>query len=144
MVAAVGAAGLGAKVALIGDLMGGDYLNVGCIPSKTLSRSVKVVRGIYRAAEMDVNVPDEMTVDFGKVMERMRRIRSEISHHDSFQRIQDLGIDVFKGSGRFSDANTIQVVNDSDIISLNFKKALISTCTRQWICRFQGLLRWAI
>ncbi|MBV7330367.1 mercuric reductase [Chloroflexi bacterium TSY] len=140
MVAAVGAAGLGAKVALIErDLMGGDCLNVGCVPSKTLIRSAKVIGEIYRAAEMGVNVPDGTTVDFGKVMERMRRIRSEISHHDSFQRIQSLGIDMFKGAGRFSDANTIEVVNGADVIPLNFKKALISTGTRPMHLPIPGL-----
>ena len=131
LVAAAGAAGLGAKVALIErSFMGGDCLNVGCVPSKSLIRPAKVLGEIAHGREMGIHVPSGTTVDFGAIMERMRRIRAEISHHDSFQHFTDLGIDVFQGEGKFSGPNTIDVVSTDETITLNFKKALISTGTR--------------
>ena len=88
LVSAIGAAGVGAKVALIEKhLLGGDCLNVGCVPSKAVIRAAKAIGEIRRAGDFGVHVPEGVTVDFGAVMERMRRIRSEISHHDSVARL---------------------------------------------------------
>src|SRR5947209_41765 len=73
LVAAAGAAGLGAKVALIErDLMGGDCLNVGCVPSKALIRSSRAVADVRDAGEFGVEVPAGVRVNFPAVMERMR------------------------------------------------------------------------
>jgi len=69
LVAVVGAASLGAKVALIErHLLGGDCLNTGCVPSKALIRSSKAIGDIRKAQTVGVNVPDGVTVDFGAVM----------------------------------------------------------------------------
>lgn len=128
LVVAAGAAGLGAKVALIEkDLMGGDCLNVGCVPSKCIIRSSRVIAEIRDAERFGVGVPHEIRVDFPAVMERMRRLRAGISHHDSAQRFQhQLGVDVFLGEGRFLSADTIQVGGQT----LRFKKAVIATGAR--------------
>ena len=84
LVAAAGAAGLGARVALVErHLMGGDCLVTGCVPSKAMPRSARVVGEIRDAAALGVKVPAGTGVDFGAVMERMRRVRAEISPHDS-------------------------------------------------------------
>ena len=131
LVAAAGAAGLGAKVALVErHLLGGDCLNVGCLPSKTVIRSAKVLGEVQAATGLGIHIPDGIKVDFAAVMERMRKVRAEVSHHDSAQRFADLGIDLFLGEGRFQDANSIEVVNGDETTVLNFKKALISTGTR--------------
>ncbi|WP_193197576.1 mercuric reductase [Nostoc sp. MG11] len=129
LVVAAGAAGLdlGLKVALIEKhLMGGDCLNVGCVPSKTVIRSSRVVGEIWNAKELGVNIPQHIDVDFPAVMARMRRVRSGISHHDSAERFQKLGVDVFLGSGRFASKNTVEVGNKT----LRFKKAVIATGAR--------------
>ena len=128
LLAAVGAAGLGAKVALIErHLLGGDCLNVGCVPSKAVIRTSKVLGEIARSAEFGVEIaPGSVQVDFGAVMERMRRVRAEISEHDSAERFADLGIDLYLGDGRFTGPDTIEVAGQS----LTFKKALISTGSR--------------
>ncbi len=126
LVVAAGAAGLGIglKVALIEKhLMGGDCLNVGCVPSKCLVRSARVIGEIIKAPELGVIVPNGVEVDFAVVMERMRRLRLSISQHDSVQRFEQLGIDVFLGEGQFSSKNTIEVGGQS----LRFKKAVIAT-----------------
>jgi pyruvate/2-oxoglutarate dehydrogenase complex dihydrolipoamide dehydrogenase (E3) component len=129
LVVAAGAAGLdlGLKVALIEKhLMGGDCLNVGCVPSKCIIRSSRVVGELWGAKELGVIVPDTIEVDFPAVMKRMRRLRAGISHHDSATRFQELGIDVFLGNGRFSSRSTIEVNGKT----LQFKKAVIATGAR--------------
>ena len=127
LITAAGAAALGAKVALIERfLLGGDCLNVGCVPSKCLIRSSRAAEEIRTASQFGVSVADPPTVNFFAVMERMRRLRAHISHHDSAERIRDLGVDIFLGEGRFSGSRTIQVEGRT----LNFKKAVIATGAR--------------
>ena len=127
LVAVVGAAGLGAKVALVEkSLLGGDCLNAGCVPSKAVIRSAKAIGDIRRAESVGVHVPDGVSADFAAIMERMRRIRAELSHHDSVQRFTDLGADVYLGGGRFTGPNTIEVAGQT----LEFSKALIATGSR--------------
>ena len=87
LVTAAGAAGLGAKVALIErNLMGGDCLNVGCVPSKCIIRSSRVAADVADAGQFGIKVPPGTEVDFPAVMERMRRIRATISANDSAAR----------------------------------------------------------
>jgi len=138
LVVAAGAAGLGLelKVALIEkNLMGGDCLNVGCVPSKCVIRSSRVVADIRDAASFGINPPSNIDIDFATVMERMRRIRAGISHHDSAERFRDLGVDVFLGSASFVDGNAIAVNNNK----LNFKKAVIATGARASNPQIAGL-----
>ena len=128
LVVAAGAAGLGLglKVALIEkNLLGGDCLNVGCVPSKCLIRSSRAVAEIRGAAALGIHSP-EVEVDFAQVMTRMRRIRSSISHHDSAERFRNLGVDVFLGAARFTDSTSVEVGGKS----LKFKKAVIATGAR--------------
>lgn len=127
LVSAAAAAGLGAKVALVErHMMGGDCLNVGCVPSKAIIRSARARADILKAGELGVAVGSGSIVEFGRVMERLRRLRAGISHHDSVHRFTDLGIDVFLGEGQFKDSRTIQV--DGQL--LHFKKAVIATGAR--------------
>jgi pyruvate/2-oxoglutarate dehydrogenase complex dihydrolipoamide dehydrogenase (E3) component len=127
LVTAAGAAGLGAKVALVErHLIGGDCLNVGCVPSKCVIRSSRVVAEVARAADFGVRVPAGAAVDFGAVMERMRRLRTGISHHDSAQRFTALGVDVFLGDASFTGPDTIAVGGDV----LRFKRAVVTTGAR--------------
>src|SRR6516225_2777611 len=75
LVSAAGAAGLGAKVALIErELMGGDCLNFGCVPSKALLRAARAFADARHASDYGVVVPSGAVVDFAAVMERMRRL----------------------------------------------------------------------
>ena len=136
LISAIGAAGVGAKVALIEKhLLGGDCLNVGCVPSKAIIRAAKAVGQIRRANEFGIHVPDGLTVDFGAVMARMRRIRTEISHHDSVERLQKLGIDVFLGDAQFTGQHTISVGGQT----LKFSKAVIATGSRAAVLPIPGL-----
>src|SRR5438445_4220837 len=65
LVTAAGAAGLGAKVALIEKhLMGGDCLNVGCVPSKALIRAARAVAAVREAGQYGIEVPPRTLVEF--------------------------------------------------------------------------------
>jgi pyruvate/2-oxoglutarate dehydrogenase complex dihydrolipoamide dehydrogenase (E3) component len=111
------AASLGAKVALIErHLMGGDCLNVGCVPSKALIRSAHLA-----------HVRGERAPDFAAAMERMREIRSRISHDDSAKRYrEEFGVEIFFGDARFAGPSTLDV----DGTRLEFAKAVIATGAR--------------
>ncbi len=124
LVSAAGAAALGAKVALVErHLLGGDCLNYGCVPSKAIIRSSKVYADIRDAGLFGLKISSAAEVDFAAVMERMRRLRAEISHHDSAERFRDLGVDVFLGEARFSGPDTVEVGGKT----LRFQKAVIAT-----------------
>ena len=138
LVAAAGAAGLGAKVALIErDLMGGDCLNVGCVPSKGIISSARIAAAVRDAEQFGITVPDGVQVDFSKVMERMRRLRADISPNDSAARFRDLGIDVYLGNGQFTGADSIEVAGKT----LRFKKAVVATGARASAPPIPGLDR---
>ncbi len=127
LVTAAGAAGLGARVALIErHLMGGDCLNVGCVPSKGIISSARIAATVRDAGEFGVDVPDGTSVDFAAVMQRMRKLRADISPNDSAARFRDLGVDVFLGDGQFTGPETIEVADQT----LRFKKAVIATGAR--------------
>lgn len=127
LVAAAGAAGLGAKVALVErSLMGGDCLNVGCVPSKGIIRAGRAAAAVRDAGQFGVQVPDSVDVDFAAAMERMRRLRSGISLHDSAERFRELGIDVYFGQGKFVDSQSLEVEGTR----LEFSRAVIATGAR--------------
>lgn len=127
LVSAAGAAGLGAKVALIEkNLMGGDCLNVGCVPSKALIRCARAAADARAAGEYGVGITGDIHVDFAAVMGRMRRLRAGISPNDSVQRFRDLGIDVFLGQGQLTGPDTIEVEGKT----LKFSRAVIATGAR--------------
>lgn len=136
LVASAAAAGLGAKVALIEKhFMGGDCLNVGCVPSKAVIRSAKVMGDIINADDFGIEVPAGVKVNFAKVMSRMRRIRANISHEDSVHRYKELGVDVYLGAGRFTGRDMIEV-NGRELF---FKKAVIATGSRAFHPPIDGL-----
>ncbi|TKB28381.1 FAD-containing oxidoreductase [Desulfopila sp. IMCC35006] len=137
LVSAAGAAGVGARVALIeSHLLGGDCLNVGCVPSKALLRCAKAVAAVRDAGQFGVRIEGGISVDFGYVMERMRRLRAQISPVDSARRYSDqLGVDVFMGRGVFTGKKSIEVNGKT----LNFAKAVIATGGTAAIPKIPGL-----
>ena len=128
LVIAAGAAGLGAKVALVErDLMGGDCLNFGCVPSKAMIRASCAAAAVRDARRFGIRVPEDgVRVDFGAMMERMRRLRADLSVNDSAARFAGLGVDVFIGDAHFSGRDTV-AVGDS---TLRFRRAAIATGAR--------------
>ena len=127
LVTAAGAAGLGARVALVEKhLLGGDCLNVGCVPSKSVIRSSRAAFDSKMAGDFGVRSSAPPEVDFPSVMERMRKLRADISRHDSAERFAKLGVDVFLGAARFAGPDTVEVAGQT----LRFKRAVIATGAR--------------
>ncbi|GIX47992.1 MAG: mercuric reductase [Candidatus Tectimicrobiota bacterium] len=136
LVAAAGAAALGARVALVEKhLLGGDCLNTGCVPSKALLRSAAAVAAVRDAARFGVRLAGEARVDFAAVMARLRRLRADLSAHDAASRFAALGVDVFLGHGRFTGPRQLQVAG----MVLTFARALIATGSRPAVPPISGL-----
>jgi hypothetical protein len=98
LVTSAGAAGLGARLALVEKhLMGGDCLNHGCVPSKALVRVARVAAEMRGSAAYGIE-PAETRADFARLMQRMRRLRAGLREKDSVRRHrEELGVDVFIG-----------------------------------------------
>ena len=126
LVSAAGAAGLGARVALVERaLMGGDCLNVGCVPSKGVLRAAHVAQLARDAGEYAVRATD-VRVDFVAAMERMRRLRAGLAVKDAATRFSDLGVDVYLGDARFVAEDAVEVGGRR----LAFARAVIATGAR--------------
>lgn len=118
LITAIAAAGLGARVALIErHAMGGDCLNVGCVPSKALLAAA--ARG----------------ADFATAMRRLREVRTAIAHHDSVARYTQAGVDVYLGAASFETPHRIRV---GDAV-LDTRKTVICTGARAALPPIPGL-----
>ncbi|OGS51962.1 MAG: mercuric reductase [Erythrobacter sp. RIFCSPHIGHO2_12_FULL_63_10] len=137
LIAARAAAALGAKVALIErHLIGGDCLNVGCVPSKAIIRTSRLYAEMHAAETFGAQVPGSIDVDFRSVMQRMRRVQTHISRTDAAARISADGVDVFFGEARFTGRRAVEV----DGKTLRFKKALVATGARPKMPLIPGLV----
>ncbi|MGZ4868468.1 MAG: mercuric reductase [Candidatus Angelobacter sp.] len=135
LVAAAGAAILGARVALIErHLMGGDCLNYGCVPSKALIRAARAAYAVTEAREFGIETPPP-AIEFAEVVRRVRRVRAEIAPHDSVQPFAGLGVDVFLGHGHFTGRRSLEVEGQR----LDFSKAIIATGARAAVPPIPGL-----
>jgi pyruvate/2-oxoglutarate dehydrogenase complex dihydrolipoamide dehydrogenase (E3) component len=136
LVTAAGAAALGARVALVERfLMGGDCLNVGCVPSKAVIAAARVWH-TARVADSPFGGPRVVGEgDFGTVMQRMRAVRADLSATDSVHRFTELGVDVFLGEGRFTGADRITVAGSE----LRFRRAVIATGARAAVPSIPGI-----
>jgi pyruvate/2-oxoglutarate dehydrogenase complex dihydrolipoamide dehydrogenase (E3) component len=138
LVSAAIAASLKARVALVErHLLGGDCLNVGCVPSKALIRAARSWAEARASAERFGGPRvEEGSARFSEVMERMRRIRAEISHHDAAARFRDeYGVDVHLGGGRFTGRDALEVGG----ATLRFRRAIIATGARAAAPPIEGL-----
>ena len=136
LVSALGAAGLGARVAIVErHLMGGDCLNFGCVPSKGILRAAHAAHDVRSAGSFGVEVNGEVRADFGAAMERMRRLRAGISRNDSAHRLKEHGVDVFLGDATFTGPDTLEV----DGRRLHFRRAVIATGARAASLPIPGL-----
>jgi pyruvate/2-oxoglutarate dehydrogenase complex dihydrolipoamide dehydrogenase (E3) component len=135
LVTAAGTAGLGGRVALIErNLMGGDCLNFGCVPSKALISSARLIQQIRQAEKwgLDRQAPQFI---FEKVLERMRARRAKITPNDSQERFESLGVDVFRGEARFVSPQELEV----DGQKLRAKNFVIATGSRATIPKIEGI-----
>lgn len=136
LVSAAIAAGLGARVALIErHLMGGDCLNVGCVPSKAVLRASRSWHQARTARDEFGGPVAQGDGDFAAVMERLRRLRAGIAPVDGAPRFASLGIDVFLGDAKFTSPDTITVGEQT----LRFRRAIIATGARASLPPIPGL-----
>ncbi len=109
LVAAVGAAQLGARVAIVErGKLGGDCLNYGCVPSKGMIRSARLAAEARRLAEFGIET-GEVRVNFPRVMRRMKEAQAHIGEHDAPERFEAMGIEIIFGAGKFADGRTFEV-----------------------------------
>jgi pyruvate/2-oxoglutarate dehydrogenase complex dihydrolipoamide dehydrogenase (E3) component/uncharacterized membrane protein YdjX (TVP38/TMEM64 family) len=124
-----------ARVALIEkDKMGGDCLNTGCVPSKALIRSAKILSYARRATEFGFR-SNKVDFDFAEVMERVQRIIAKVEPHDSAERFESLGVEVIRGAAMIKDPWTIEVNGRS----LTTRNIIVSTGARPLIPPIKGL-----
>ncbi|MDZ7780633.1 MAG: mercuric reductase [Gemmatimonadota bacterium] len=133
--AAIGA-GLGARVALVErDRMGGDCLNVGCVPSKGLLRASRSWAEAHSSHERFGGPLARGDEDYATAVGRMREIRAAISDVDAAERFRSLGIDVFLGEARFDSDRSVSV----DGHRLPFRRAVLATGARAMVPPIAGL-----
>lgn len=128
LISSSGAAGVGAKAALIeANSLGGDCLNVGCVPSKALIHAANLAHSLNNVAHLadsGISIEGSVKVDFAQTMQRLRRVRADISEADAASRYtKKLGVDVYFGYAKFTSEKTV-VVNGK---TLEFRRAVIAT-----------------
>lgn len=134
LVTAAATAALGGRVALVErGQMGGDCLNTGCVPSKALMSSARLLAQIRRAPEWGFDATPRF--DFARVLQSMRDRRARLAPHDSQQRFESLGVDVFRAPGRFLSAHEV----DAGGVRLRGKHFVIATGSRAALPPVEGL-----
>jgi pyruvate/2-oxoglutarate dehydrogenase complex dihydrolipoamide dehydrogenase (E3) component len=137
ILAARGAATLGRKVALIErNLLGGNRLNLGCVPSKALLRTSSLYARMRAAHDLGVPRPEGVRIDVAEAMQRIRHLQARLSRTDSADRLRDHGVDVYFGAAHFAGLNEVKVEG----ATLKFKKALIATGARPLTPAIPGLI----
>jgi pyruvate/2-oxoglutarate dehydrogenase complex dihydrolipoamide dehydrogenase (E3) component len=135
LVTAAGTAGLGGRVALIErNFMGGDCLNFGCVPSKALISSARLIQQIRESEKWGLDRQEPQFV-FEKIFERMRARRAKIAPNDSQERFESLGVDVFRGEAKFTSPHEIEV-NGRRLRAKNF---IIATGSSAAIPEIEGI-----
>jgi pyruvate/2-oxoglutarate dehydrogenase complex dihydrolipoamide dehydrogenase (E3) component len=135
LVTSAGAAGIGARVALIEqDRLGGECLWTGCVPSKALIACARAAHGVYTARRFGVDVP-AVGVDFGRVMQWVHEAQRRIEPHDSPERFRSLGVEVVRGTARFVGERTLRV--DGRVMSA--KRVVIATGSKPAVPPIDGL-----
>ncbi len=135
LVTAAGTAGLGGRVALIEqNRMGGECLNSGCVPSKALIASARLIDKIRHAEQWGLD-PQVPALRFERIFERMRRLRDQLGVRDSQERFEGLGVDVFRGRAAFSTPHEVRVGE----VSLRAKNFVIASGSRPMVPSIEGL-----
>ncbi|MEO8190452.1 MAG: mercuric reductase [Acidobacteriota bacterium] len=135
LVTAAGTAGLGGRVALVErGRMGGDCLNTGCVPSKALISSARLIDRIRRSSNLGLN-PQAPLFDFERIVARMRECRARLSEQDSQARFEGLGVDVYRGEAKFLSPREVQVGD----IRLRARNFLIAAGSRAAVPPIEGL-----
>ncbi len=133
---ASGAAQMGADTVLFeSGVMGGDCLNYGCIPSKTLIANAKAAFHTQNLNKKSILISSKPTIDFSEIAKDISKIKDKIAPHDSKERFEKLGVNVIREQAKFSGRH--QII--SDTVKVNFKYAVIATGTKPIVPDIPGL-----
>ncbi|WP_177421130.1 FAD-dependent oxidoreductase [endosymbiont of Lamellibrachia barhami] len=135
LVSAYIAAAVKSKVSLIEKhKMGGDCLNTGCVPSKALIRSSRILAQSRRAQEWGFDAID-VKYDFAQIMERVQKVVGEVEPHDSVERYSELGVDVIQGEAKITSPYVVEV----DGREITTRGIVIATGARPFVPPIPGL-----
>jgi len=139
LVAAYIGAATKAKVALVEKhKMGGDCLNTGCVPSKALVRSAKLLSHIARSREFGIREA-RAEFEFAEVMERVARVVKTVEPHDSVERYTALGVDCVEGSAKITSPWTVEVDTPTGKRTLTTKNIVIAAGARPFVPPIPGI-----
>ena len=140
LVTAYIAAAVKAKVTLVEkQRMGGDCLNTGCVPSKALIRSARLLSHMARSQEFGI-ASARAKFDFATVMERVQSVIRAVEPHDSIERYSALGVDVVEGSARIVSPWEVEITHkDSSIQRLSTRSMVIATGARPFVPPIPGI-----
>ena len=139
LVTAYIAAAVKAKVTLIEKhRMGGDCLNTGCVPSKALIRSARLLSHIQRSREFGIREA-RAEFEFAEVMERVQRVIREVAPHDSMERYTGLGVEVIEGAARITSPWTVDVSTVEGTRTLTTRAIVIAAGARPFVPPIPGM-----
>ena len=139
LVAAYIAAAVKAKVTLIEKhRMGGDCLNTGCVPSKALIKSARLLSQIKRAQEYGIKTA-RADFDFADVMERVQRVVRTVEPHDSVERYTGLGVECIEGEAKITSPWTVEVKTAAGTRTLTTRAIVIAAGARPFVPPIPGI-----
>lgn len=140
LVSAYIAAAVKAKVTLVEKhLMGGDCLNTGCVPSKALIRSAKLLAQMRRSAELGIRSATA-EFDFAQIMERVQRVITTIEPHDSVERYRSLGVECLSGAAKITTPWSVEIaLTGGGSQTLTTRNIVIAAGARPFIPPIPGL-----
>ena len=139
LVTAYIAAAVKAKVTLVEkDKMGGDCLNTGCVPSKALIKSARLVAQAKRAREFGFKSM-QVEFDFADIMERVQRVVRTVEPHDSVERYTRLGVECLRGEARITSPWTVEVKTAAGVRALTTRAIVIAAGARPFVPPIPGL-----
>jgi len=139
LVSAYIGAAVKAKVTLVEKhRMGGDCLNTGCVPSKALIRSAKLLSHIQRCSEFGIKKANA-EFDFSEIMERVQRVIKTVEPHDSVARYTKLGVNVIQGEARITSPWTVDITTNGSVETLTTRNIVIATGASPYVPPVPGL-----
>ncbi len=139
LVTAYIAAAVKAKVTLVEKhRMGGDCLNTGCVPSKALIRSAKLLSHIRRAQQFGLQEASAR-FDFAEVMERVQRVVRTVEPHDSVERYTGLGVECIEGTAKITSPWTVEVASAQGVQTLTTRAIVIAAGARPFVPPIPGI-----
>jgi pyruvate/2-oxoglutarate dehydrogenase complex dihydrolipoamide dehydrogenase (E3) component len=132
---AAGAAQLGAGVVLVErGAMGGDCLNFGCVPSKSLLAAARLAEVWRRAPQFGFTYTPPQ-IDFAAVGDSVHQVIARLAPNDSTERFEDLGVTVLRAEARFVSPRTVRAGE----VEIRPRRFVIATGSRPVVPPIPGL-----